>query len=334
MEYYQYLRLNNIQQFTQLAMTTSRIDLNRFTSSFFRELLSLQKERIGFIGLGIMGKQMATNLIRNGYKLIIFNRSKKSIEELSSLGAIAAQSPKEVAMSSDILIDVVTDGPDVEEILLGKNGVINGRKGLVVIDMSTNSPTFARSISSKLAENGMKFLDAPVSGGDKGARDATLTIMVGGKRDAFEKVKQILQCMGKTIVYMGESGSGQATKLCNQVAVSIHTLATCEALLLGASSGLNLDDLLKVLTSGAASSWNLVNLGPKIIKRDFEPGFKAAHLLKDLRYVVQLAETNRVSLLGSSVVYQLLNSVMAESEGEKGTQVLAKVLEKLASREF
>ena len=282
-----------------------------------------------------MGKQMASNLIRNGYETVVFNRSKKSIEELSALGAKAVASPKEVAMNSDVLIDVVTDAQDVEEVLIGKDGVINGaKKGLVVIDMSTNSPMFARSISSKLAESGIEFLDAPVSGGDKGAREATLTKMVGGKREAFEKTQPILQCMGKTIVYMGESGSGQATKLCNQVAVSIHTLATCESLLLGASAGLNLDDLLKVLTSGAAGSWNLSNLGPKVLKRDFEPGFKAAHLLKDLRYVMQLSETNRVSLPGSSIVYQLLNSIMAEDEGEKGTQVLAKVLEKLASREI
>lgn len=278
---------------------------------------------------------MATNLIRNGHELVIFNRSKKPVEELSLIGARVAASPKEVAMSADILIDVVTDAPDVEEVMLGKSGVINGaRKGLIVIDMSTNSPMFARSIFSRLAESGIEFLDAPVSGGDKGAREATLTIMVGGKRGSFEKVNHVLQCMGKTIVYMGESGAGQATKLCNQAAVSIHTLATCESLLLGASAGLNLDDLLIVLTSGAAGSWNLLNLGPKVAKRDFEPGFKAAHLLKDLRYVMQLSETNRVSLPGSSIVYQLLNSVMASNEGEKGTQVLAKVLERLASREI
>ena len=282
-----------------------------------------------------MGKQMAANLIRNGHQLIVFNRSKKSVEELSSIGAKAAASPKEVATGSDILIDIVTDAPDVEEVLLGEDGVIHGaKKGLIVIDMSTNSPMFAKSLYSKLSERGIDFLDAPVTGGDKGAREATLTIMVGGRREVFEKVNNILRCMGKTIIYMGEAGTGQATKLCNQAAVSIHTLATCESLLLGASAGLNLDDLLRVLTSGAAGSWNLSNLGPKVVKRDFEPGFKTANLLKDLRYVMQLSEANRVSLPGSSVVYQLLNSVMANNEGEKGTQVLVKVLERLAMREI
>lgn len=297
--------------------------------------MNLKKERIGFIGLGLMGKHMATNLIQNGYQLVIFNRTKKAVSELSALGAKAAANPREVAENSDVVIDIVTDAPDVEQILFGEDGVVEGsKKGLVIIDMSTNSPTFARSVHSKLSAREIDFLDAPVSGGDKGAREATLTIMVGGKRTVFQRIDQILQCMGKTIVYMGESGAGQATKLCNQVAVSIHTLATSESLLLGACAGLDLNDLLKVLTSGAAASWNLSNLGPRIVKRDFEPGFKAAHLLKDLRYVMQLSETYRVSLPASSVVYQLLNSVMADNKGDKGTQVLATVLEKLASRSF
>jgi 3-hydroxyisobutyrate dehydrogenase len=282
-----------------------------------------------------MGKQMAANLMRSGYKLVVFNRNKEPIDEFSSVGAIAVKSPKEVAKRSDVVIDMVTDAPDVEQVLLGKNGVTEGvRKGLVVIDMSTNSPSFARSTFSKLAEHGVEFLDAPVSGGDQGARAGTLTIMVGGKKNVFQRCEPILKSMGKEIVYMGASGSGQATKLCNQVAVSIHTLATCEALLLGSSEGLDLNDLLKVLTAGAAASWNLTNLGPKIVQRDFEPGFKAAHLSKDLRYVMQLSEANHVSLPGSSVVYELFNSVLAQGNGAKGTQVLAKVLEKLASREI
>jgi 3-hydroxyisobutyrate dehydrogenase len=293
------------------------------------------KEKIGFIGLGIMGRSMAQNLMKNGYGLIVFNRSKKSVAELSSAGAIVAKDPSEVARKSDIVIDMVTDSPDVDQILFEKNGVVEGaHDGLVVIDMSTNSPSFASSTSSKLMQKGIEFLDAPVTGGDQGARTATLTIMVGGKKNIFEKCKPILSCIGREIVYMGSSGSGQATKLCNQIAVSIHTLATCEALLLGSSAGLDLNDLLKVLTTGAAGSWNLTNLGPKIAHRDFEPGFKAAHLSKDLRYIMQLSEANRLSLPGSSVVYELFNSVMADGNGEKGTQVLARVLEKLASREI
>jgi 3-hydroxyisobutyrate dehydrogenase len=297
--------------------------------------MSKSKDRIGFIGLGIMGKQMAANLIRKGYQLAVYNRSKKSVVELVALGAKSAESPMEVAKVSDVVIDMVTDAPDVEQVLLGENGIISGaRRGLVVIDMSTNSPEIARSLFSKLHEREIEFLDAPVTGGDKGAREATLTIMVGGRKEIFEQCKPIFECIGKEIVYMGTSGSGQAMKLCNQAAVAIHTLATCESLLLGSSAGLDLNNVLRVLTSGAANSWNLTNLGPKVAKHDFEPGFKAAHLLKDLRYVIQLSEANRLTLPGSSIVYQLFNSIMANGEGEKGTQILARVLEKLASREI
>lgn len=282
-----------------------------------------------------MGKQMASNLMKKGYRLTVYNRSKKSVEELRSQGADVASTPSEIAAKSDIVIDMVTDAPDVEQVIFGENGVIEGaRPGLVMIDMSTNSPEVAQSISSRLAEKSADFLDAPVTGGDKGAREGTLTIMVGGKREVFDRCKPVFEGMGKEIVYMGESGSGQAMKLCNQTAVAIHTLATCESLLLGSSSGLNSKDVLRVLTSGAANSWNLTNLGPKVVARDYEPGFKAAHLLKDLRYVIQLSEKNRLTLPGSSIVYQLFNSIMAENEGERGTQILAKVLEKLAGKEI
>jgi 3-hydroxyisobutyrate dehydrogenase len=297
--------------------------------------MSRQAERIGFIGVGIMGKQMASNLLKKGYPVTAYNRSRKPVDELHSQGADAADSPKDVANKSDIVIDMVTDAPDVEQVLFGNDGVIEGtRRGLVMIDMSTNSPEIARSVYSRLSERGVDFLDAPVTGGDKGAREGTLTIMVGGKKEAFDRCRPVFEGMGKEIVYMGESGSGQAMKLCNQTAVAIHTLATCESLLLGSSAGLNLKDVLRVLTSGAANSWNLTNLGPKVVARDYEPGFKAAHLLKDLRYVIQLSEKNRITLPGSSMVYQLFNSIMAENEGEKGTQILAKVLEKLAAREI
>ncbi len=282
-----------------------------------------------------MGKQMASNLMKKGYRLTVYNRSKKPVEELHSLGADAVDSPMEVAKNSDVVIDMVTDAPDVEAVLLGEKGVLEGaRPGLTVIDMSTNSPEIARSIFSKLGNKGVDFLDAPVTGGDKGAREGTLTIMVGGKREAFDRWRPVFEGMGKEIVYMGDSGSGQAMKLCNQTAVAIHTLATCESLLLASSAGLNLKDVLRVLTSGAANSWNLTNLGPKVVARDYEPGFKAAHLLKDLRYVIQLSEKNRIALPGSSTVYQLFNSIMAENDGERGTQILAKILEKLASREI
>lgn len=297
--------------------------------------MSENSPRIGFIGLGLMGKPMASNIIRKGYRVTVYNRSKRSVDELALLGASRASSPSEVAKHSDVVIDMVTDTPDVQDVLLGQNGVIEGaREGMIVIDMSTNSPDVSASTSSALSKKAVEFLDAPVTGGDKGAREATLTIMVGGKKEVFEKCLPIFQCIGKEIVYMGETGSGQATKLCNQVAVSLHTLATCESLLLGTAAGLKLDAMLKVLTSGAASSWNLANLGPKILSRDFEPGFKAAHLHKDLKYVMRLAEKHKLALPGTGIVNQLFNAVLADNYGEKGTQVLARVLEKLSEREI
>ncbi len=240
---------------------------------------------------------MAKHLIQSGYSVTVFNRSKKSVEDLESAGAKTAVSPAEVASNSDVVIDMVTDVPDVLEVVLGKDGVITTAKpGSVVIDMSTNSPDTSIQVASKLAEKEIGFLDAPVSGGDKGAREATLAIMVGGTKDTFEKCLPILKCMGKEIVYMGKTGSGQATKLVNQVAVSIHTLATSEALLLGTAAGLNGKDLIRVLTGGAANSWNLANLGPRILQRDFEPGFKVAHIQKDLKYVVRLVEKYNIPL--------------------------------------
>src|SRR5579875_181654 len=291
------------------------------------------KPRIGFIGLGLMGKPMATHLLQRGYFFTVYNRSKKSVEELVSKGARPANSPSELALNSDIIIDMVTDAPDVEQVLLGHNGVIHSaRPDSVVIDMSTNSPETALRISKELSSKGVEFLDAPVTGGDRGAKHATLTIMVGGAKRIFERCLPVLQVMGKEIVYMGPTGSGQATKLCNQAAVALHTLATCESLLLGTAYGLSMKDLLRVLTSGAAGSWNLANLGPKIVARDFEPGFKAAHIHKDLKYIMRAAEEKHLVLPGTATVVQLFNAAMADKFGEKGTQVLAKVLEKLSEK--
>lgn len=296
--------------------------------------MSSSKPRIGFIGLGIMGKPMSANLLKAGYEVVVYNRSKGSVDELVAKGAQAAKNPKELASSSDIVIDMVTDAPDVMQVILEKDGVIDAsKKGQIVIDMSTNSPDTAVSIGSKLESRGLDFLDAPVTGGDKGAREGTLTIMVGGKKEKFDKCLPIFQALGKEIVYMGPVGSGQATKLCNQAAVAINGLGTCESLLLGSAYNLPSKELLRVLTSGAASSWNLANLGPKIANGDFEPGFKAAHLHKDIKYIMRTAENKKVAMLGNALISQLFNSAMAKDYGEKGTQVLMKVLRELSERE-
>ncbi|MHB8567071.1 MAG: NAD(P)-dependent oxidoreductase [Nitrososphaerales archaeon] len=296
--------------------------------------ISENKPRIGFIGLGIMGKPMASNLLHAGYSVTVYNRSKTSVEELVLKGAASADTPKKLAQQADIVIDMVTDAPDVEQVILQKDGVAElARRGLVVIDMSTNSPETAMSISSQLENRGLEFLDAPVTGGDKGAREGTLTIMVGGKKEIFEKCLVIFKAMGKEIAYMGPSGAGQATKLCNQAAVAVNALATCEALLLGSAYNLPIKELLRVLTSGAASSWSLNNLGPRIASGDFEPGFKSANLHKDLKYIMRVAEKKRLALPGSAMVQQLFNAVMAQDLGERGTQVLSKVLANLSKHD-
>ncbi len=291
------------------------------------------KLRVGFIGLGVMGKPMAKRILEAGYPLTVWNRTRWKMEELVKLGAQGAESPKDVAEKSDVVITMVTDSPDVEEVVLGPSGVIEGaREGLILIDMSTISPEVTRRIAKKLAEKGVKMLDAPVSGGDIGAKQGTLSIMVGGPKDVFEKCLPIFKVLGKRITYMGPNGMGQTTKLCNQVICALNIQAVCEGLMLGAKAGLDLEKLLKVVTAGAAGSWMLSNLGPKMLKRDFKPGFKISHQLKDLRLALSFASQLRLPLPGTALVQQMLRAVEAEGLGDKGTQAAIVAMEKLAGR--
>jgi len=291
------------------------------------------KMRVGFIGLGVMGKPMAKRILEAGYPLTVWNRTRWKMEELVKLGAQGAESPKDVAEKSDVVITMVTDSPDVEEVVLGPSGVIEGaREGLILIDMSTISPEVTRRIAKKLAEKGVKMLDAPVRGGDIGAKQGTLSIMVGGPKDVFEKCLPIFKVLGKRITYMGPNGMGQTTKLCNQVICALNIQAVCEGLMLGAKAGLDLEKLLKVVTAGAAGSWMLSNLGPKMLKRDFKPGFKISHQLKDLRLALSFASQLRLPLPGTALVQQMLRAVEAEGLGDKGTQAAIVAMEKLAGR--
>lgn len=292
-------------------------------------------KKIGFIGLGVMGKPMAKNLLKAGYALTVWNRTKSKMEELLSLGATGASSPKEVAENSDVVIIMVTDSPDVEEVILGPLGVIEGAKpGLVLIDMSTISPYVARRVAEKLSEREVKMLDAPVSGGEMGAKEGTLSIMVGGPKGIYEECLPILKVLGKRITYMGESGMGQITKLCNQVICALNIQAVCEGLILGAKAGLDLEKLLQVVTAGAAGSWMLSNLGPKMVKRDFKPGFKMSHQQKDLRLALSFATKLGVPLPGTALTNQIFRIVEAEGMADKGTQAAIVAMEKLANVEL
>ena len=289
------------------------------------------KERIGFIGLGIMGRPMARNLLAAGYPLTVWNRSRPGIDELVGQGAAEGAGPKDVAERSDVVITMVSDSPDVEGVALGPGGIIeSGRAGLAHVDMSTISPAVTRRIAARLREAGVEMLDAPVSGGEPGAINATLSIMVGGPEATFERCRPIFEAMGRTIVHCGPSGSGQTVKLCNQIAGAVNNLAMCEALLFAAGMGVDPRKMLEAVSAGAATSWAIQNLAPKVLARDFRPGFKVAHQQKDLRLALEAADEQHLPLPGVALAHQLFAALEAEGLGGEGVQALAKTLEKLA----
>ena len=291
-------------------------------------------DRMGFIGLGIMGRPMARNLIKAGFTLTVWNRSRPGIDDLVRAGAAEATGPADVARRSDVVISIVGDSPDVEEVALSGDGLIEGaHPGLVHVDMTTMSPEVTRRISERLAEVGIEMLDAPVSGGQQGAIDGTLSIMVGGRKETLERCRPALEAMGRNIVHCGPSGAGQTVKLCNQIAVALTNLGMCEALVFAARSGIDPRVMIEAVSAGAGTSWQLQNLAPRIVERDFRPGFKVAHQLKDLRLAVEAAEKLAAPLPGTAVAQQLFSALAAEGLGDEGTQALVKALEKAAGVE-
>jgi 3-hydroxyisobutyrate dehydrogenase len=283
--------------------------------------------RLAFIGLGIMGKPMAGHLLSAGYPLVVHNRSKNKADELISRGAVWAESPAVAAAQADVVFACVTDTPDVEAVLFGENGVVrSARPGLVVVDHSTISPGATRGFAERLSALGTSLLDAPVSGGDTGARNATLSIMVGGVEVAFAKVLPLLNVMGKTITHCGSSGTGQLTKLVNQVLVSVTNLAVCEALTLAIAGGLDPAKTIAAVAGGAAGSWQLNNLGPKMIAGDFAPGFMVDLQYKDLRLVLEAARQAGVRLETVSRVTESFGKLRSLGRGRDGTQALFEVV--------
>jgi 3-hydroxyisobutyrate dehydrogenase len=288
--------------------------------------------RTGFIGLGIMGGAMAARLVDAHYPLVVHSRTKAKASRLINKGVRFLDSPAEVAAESDIVFVCVTDTPDVESVVRGSEGICAGaRRGLIVVDHSTISPTATRQLADELERLGTSFLDAPVSGGDSGARNGTLSIMVGGDPMAFEKAEPVLRSFGQTITYCGPSGAGQLTKLVNQILVSVTNLAVCEALTFAKKHKLDLDKTIAALAGGAAGSWQLANLGPRMIAGDMRPGFSINLQQKDLRLVLQAAEESNTSLPAASLVHQLFAAAQAAGHGKDGTQALYTVVEKLAS---
>ena len=288
-------------------------------------------EKIGFIGLGIMGNPMSKNLLKAGFDLTVYNRTRSKMEELLKEGAKSASSPKEVSESSEVIITMLTDSPDVEEVVLGPEGVLEGVKAnSVVIDMSTISPKVTQKVAARLKEKSAHMLDAPVSGGLWGAVSATLAIMVGGERSIFDRCMPIFEAMGKTITYTGSHGMGQTTKLINQILVANTMNAVAEALVFAAKAGADLETTIEAVAGGAAGSWQLANLGPRIIKGDFAPGFMVKLQQKDLRLILEAAQEMKVSLPATSLVHQFFASLEANGHSEEGTQALVQVHEKLA----
>lgn len=285
-----------------------------------------------FIGLGIMGFPMAGHLLAAGHSLRVFTRTKARAGELISRDAIWRDSPAGAARDADFVFVCVTDTPDVEKVLTGERGVIETvKRGAIVIDHSTISPESTRAMCAKLAERAAHLLDAPISGGESGAKGASLAIMVGGEEAAFARAEPLLRCMGKTINHCGPSGAGQLTKLVNQILVSVTNMAVCEALVFAKQNGLDLKRTIEAVAGGAAGSWQLSNLGPKMAGGDFRPGFMIDLQQKDLRLILHSAETSQTSLPAASLVHQLFTAAQAAGHGRDGTQALFSVLAKLAA---
>ena len=289
-------------------------------------------QSIGFIGLGTMGTGMARNLAKAGFPLTVMTRRFEKAEEFARevAGARAVREPEEVGRASDVVVSSVPDAPEVEEVHLGERGTAAGAaRGAIVIDTSTIAAEAARAVGRRLSEKGIAFLDAPVSGGHKGAIEGTLTFFVGGDAAALEKARPVLQAMGKRITHLGPSGAGQLGKAANQILVGVNLMAVSEALCFAKKAGLPLPALHEALTSGAANSWALEVLGKKMIERDFKPAFAVKHQQKDLAIVLRTSREKRLPLPGVALVHQLLTALEAEGRGDDGTQALYTLYEKL-----
>lgn len=280
---------------------------------------------IGFIGLGIMGRHMAGHLLTAGHSLHVYNRSRDKAEELVAKGATWHDTPGEVAAHADVVVTMVGYPHDVEEVYLGTNGIVaNARAGAILIDMTTSSPVLAARIAAEAAERGIRALDAPVSGGDGGAREAKLAIMVGGDAAAFEAALPILRRMGTNIVLQGGPGAGQHTKMCNQIVIASTIIGVCEGLAYAKHAGLDADTVLKSIGGGAASGFQLNMLGARIIKGDFAPGFFMEHFIKDMSIALAEAERMRLDLPGLALAKRLYEQLNAQGYGRSGIQALFK----------
>ncbi|AMV33015.1 2-hydroxy-3-oxopropionate reductase [Pirellula sp. SH-Sr6A] len=288
-------------------------------------MISIHPEttRLGWIGTGVMGRSMCTHLLKAGYSLSVYNRTPEKSDSLVQMGARRCESPLQVAQNSDVVFSMVGYPSDVEEVLLGESGALRGlRSGGILVDMTTSRPALAEAVYDKAKQMGCHALDAPVSGGDIGAKEARLSIMVGGDRDVFDALVPLWKSMGKTYVYQGPAGSGQHTKMVNQILIASSMVGLCEALLYATRSGLDPQTVLESVSSGAAGSWSLSNLTPRILREDYSPGFFVDHFVKDLGIVLDEAARMQLQLPGVELAIDLYRKLQGMGHGSSGTQAL------------
>lgn len=284
------------------------------------------KKVIGLIGTGVMGKSMAARIMQAGYRVLIYNRTKSKANELIEQGAVWKNTVGEVAESADVVITMVGYPSDVEDVYFGEHGVLNHAKGgTILIDMTTSKPTLAEKIASEASNKQMVALDAPVSGGDVGARNGGLTIMVGGDKQSFNAIQPVLETMGENIVLQGEAGAGQHTKMANQIAIASNMMGVCEAVVYAEKANLDPQHVLKSIGSGAAGSWSLSNLAPRMIEGDFSPGFYVKHFIKDMTIALEAAEEMNMMTPGLKQAKVLYDELASNGEEDSGTQALYKL---------
>lgn len=286
-------------------------------------------KKIGFIGTGVMGASIVKHLLNAGHKVTVYTRTKSKADALITLGAKWANSPAEASVDQQIIFTMVGYPKDVEEVYNGAQGIFSAANpGTIIVDMTTSEPTLAKKLYEQAKEKNIHSLDAPVSGGDIGAQNGTLSLMVGGDKDVFEEMKLIFEVFGQNIVYQGVAGSGQHTKMCNQIAIASGMIGVCESIAYGLNAGLNLEDVLKSITAGAAGSWSLSNLAPRMLKEDLDPGFYIKHIIKDMKIALDEADRMNLQLPGLSLAKSMYDKLQEEGYGDNGTQALIKFYQK------
>ncbi len=294
-----------------------------------------KKPTAAWIGTGVMGRWMCEHLMDAGYHTVVYNRTKSKAQPLIDKGAVFAGSPKEAAEQADIIFTIVGFTKDVREVYFSDTGILAGAKnGSIVVDMTTTNPSLAVEIFRQAEAKGISSIDAPVSGGDVGAREARLTIMSGGDKTAFDQVLPLFEVMGRNINYLGEAGAGQHTKACNQIVIAGTMVGVCESLLYGYKAGLSMEQLIETISKGAAGCWTLDNLAPRIAKHDYDPGFIVEHFIKDMGIALQEAQAMELSLPGLALAHQLYVALKAQGRGKDGTQALILALDALSNAGF